>query len=66
MKEVTERLWDAVAGVVKLRHPSIAEILRKRGFGYEAGHVDELVAAFDEMVKGEAKGNREPDVGDPD
>jgi hypothetical protein len=27
----------------------VAEILRKRGFGYEADRVDELVAAFDEM-----------------
>jgi hypothetical protein len=32
-------------------HPSVAQILRRRGFGYEAGRMDELVAAFDEVDK---------------
>jgi hypothetical protein len=66
MRQVTERLWEAVAEVVKLRHPSIAEILRKRGFGHEGAQMDELVAAFDEMVKLGSKGNGQHEVDDPD
>lgn len=31
-----------------MKHPSVAEILRKRGFGYEADRMDELTNAFDQ------------------
>ena len=66
MREVTERLLDAVAGVVKLRHPSVGDILRKRGFVYEAAQMDELVAAFDEMTKDESTGSRHDDASNPE
>ena len=49
MRVITDRLWSAVMEVAKLRHPSVGEILRKRGFGYEADRIDELIAAFDEV-----------------
>ena len=49
MRPVTARLYNALVEVAKLRHPSVAEILRRRGFEYEADRIDELVAAFDEM-----------------
>jgi hypothetical protein len=49
VKATTDRLWDAVAEVAKLRHPSVAEILRRHAFEYEAGRMDKLIAAFDEM-----------------
>jgi hypothetical protein len=48
MKMVTDRLWAAMQEVAKLRHPSVAEILKRRGFGYEADRMDELLSAFDE------------------
>ncbi len=51
MKRISQRLWDAVVKVTALRHPSVAQILRKRGFGYEADMIDELMAAFDEANK---------------
>jgi len=54
MRTITDRLWNAVVEVTKLRYPSIAEILRRRGFNYEADRMDELIAAFDKMVSGES------------
>jgi hypothetical protein len=53
MKTITDRLWNAVVEVTKLRHPSIGEILRRRRFDYEAARVDELIAAFGEMKRDE-------------
>ena len=49
MKTITDRVWNAVVEVAKLRYPSVGEILRRRGFEYEAERMDEMVAAFDEM-----------------
>ena len=49
MKTITDRLWNAVAEVTKLRYPSVGEILRRRGFEYEAERMDEMIVAFDEM-----------------
>ena len=51
MKTITDRLWNAIAEVAKLRHPSVAKILRAKGYNYEADRLEELVAAFDEMVR---------------
>jgi hypothetical protein len=31
-----------------MQHPSVANILRNRGFGYEADRMDELTAAFEQ------------------
>lgn len=56
MKTITDRLLSAVAEVTKLRHPSVAEILRRRGFKYEADRMDELFAAFEEMKADESDG----------
>jgi len=49
VRTVTDRLWNAVVEVAKLRYPSVADILRRRGFNYEADRMDELLAAFDEI-----------------
>jgi DNA phosphorothioation-dependent restriction protein DptG len=50
VKTVTDRLWAALQELAKMRHPSVAQILRRRGFGYEADRMDELVTAFDEIA----------------
>jgi hypothetical protein len=60
MKAISDRLWNAVVEIAKMRYPSIAKLLRKRGFGYEAQRMDELVAAFDQMKEGEPGGDAEP------
>jgi hypothetical protein len=61
MKKIPNRLWDAVAAVSEMQHPSVAQLLRKRGFGFEADRVDELNAAFDQAKSQEQEkkdGNR--------
>lgn len=35
MKTITDRLWNAIAEVAKLRHPSIGKSLEQQGYGYE-------------------------------
>jgi predicted GNAT family acetyltransferase len=42
------KLEIAVEKLAKMKHPSVADILKKRGFGYEAGIVEEIVSAFEE------------------
>jgi len=46
MKKILNRLWDAIAAIAGMQHPSVARILRKRGFGYKADRMDELTTAF--------------------
>jgi hypothetical protein len=36
-----------------MKHPSAAEILRRRGFGYEADRMDELTTAFEQATEQE-------------
>ena len=48
MRKVPNRLWDAVSAIADMKHPSVAQILRRRGFGFEADRVDELTAAFEQ------------------
>ena len=57
MKKIPNRLWDAVTEIAKMQHPSVASILRRRGFGYEAGKLDELTAAYQQATKTEEKKN---------
>ncbi len=40
-----QRLAPALRTVTSMKSPSIAEILRRRGFGYEADQMDELILA---------------------
>jgi hypothetical protein len=61
MKKIPNRLWDALSAVAEMKHPSVAQLLRKRGFGFEADRVDELTAAFDQAKSQEQEkkdGNR--------
>ena len=37
MTTVTDRLWKAITEITRIKHPSVVEVLRGRGFGYEAG-----------------------------
>jgi hypothetical protein len=48
MRKIPNRLWDAVNAVADMKHPSVAQILRRRGFGFEADRVNELTAAFEQ------------------
>ena len=51
MKEIPQGLWDAIAAVAGMKHPTLAKILRRRGFGYEADRVDDLITAFEECKR---------------
>jgi len=53
MKKIPNRLWDAVAAIADMKHPSLARILGNRGFGYEADRMDELTNAFDQAQRKE-------------
>ena len=53
MKKIPNRLWDAIAAIAGMKHPSVAQILRKRGFGYEADRMDELTTAFEQAIQNE-------------
>ena len=57
MRKVPDRLWDAVGELAKMQHPSVAAILRRRGFGYEAGKLDELAAAYQQATEREETKN---------
>lgn len=43
------RVLDTAREVARMRAPSVAELLRRRGFKYEAGKVAELVEAIDAL-----------------
>ena len=45
------QLLDAVQAIARMRAPGIAQILRRRGFAYEAEHLDRLVRLADEITK---------------
>jgi hypothetical protein len=51
MKEISQRLWDAIAAVAGMKHPTLAKILRRRGFGYGADRVDDLITALEEAKR---------------
>jgi hypothetical protein len=53
MRKIPNRLWDAVAEIAGMQHPSLAQILRRRGFGYEADRMDEFTAAFEQAKEQE-------------
>jgi hypothetical protein len=57
MRKVPNRLWDAVTEISKMQHPSVARILRNRGFGYEADKLDELTAAYQQATEIQEKRN---------
>ena len=50
-----EALFDAVQTIAGMRAPGIAQILRRRGFAYEADHLDRLVRLADEITKNQEK-----------
>ena len=50
-----EALLDAVQTIAGMRAPGIAQILRRRGFAYEAEHLDRLVRLADEITKNQEK-----------
>jgi len=41
-------VWDALAAVAEMKHPSVAETPRKSEYGYEADRMDELTNSFDQ------------------
>jgi hypothetical protein len=51
MKKIPNRLCDAITAIAGMKHPSVAQILRKRGFGYEADRMDELTTAFEQAIQ---------------
>ena len=46
---MTERLINSLHALAGMKHPSVAEILRRRGFGYEAGKIEEIIDAWHEQ-----------------
>jgi len=44
--EIPIALWDGLAKVLGMQHPSVAGLLRTHGYTYEAGCMDELNEAF--------------------
>ena len=50
-----EQLLDAVQTIAGMRAPGIAQILRRRGFAYEADHLERLVRLADEITKSQEK-----------
>lgn len=57
MRKVPNRLWDALCSVVKMEHPSVAGLLRRNGYGYEADRMDELSEAMRDAREKEEKTN---------
>ena len=57
MRKVPNRLWDAVCAVVQMEHPSVAGLLRKNGYNYEADRMDELSAAMKDAKEKQEKRN---------
>lgn len=46
---ITRRLLNALEKLADMHHPSVANLLKKNGFGYEGNQVKELVEAFEEF-----------------
>jgi hypothetical protein len=44
---MTEELERALAAVCSMRYPSIASLLRRYGFEYEARQIEQLVKAWE-------------------
>lgn len=38
-----QRLWEHVMAIAEMRHPSVEQIVRRRGYRYEADRIAELV-----------------------
>ena len=53
---MTRELWSALQKLKKMKSPSVASILKGRGYGYEASVVQEIVAAVERF---------ESEVGEP-
>jgi len=49
-----ERLLKCAQAIVKMKQPSIDQLLRRQGFGFEADRVTELVAATKQIELGQA------------
>lgn len=45
---MTPKLLEQLQKLASMKYPSVSEILRKRGFRYEAQAIDDLIAAFEE------------------
>jgi hypothetical protein len=52
-RKIPNQLWDAIATIAGMKHPSVANLLRKRGFGYEADRMEQLTTAFEEATQKE-------------
>ena len=44
---MTYELYELLIKLANMRHPSVAGLLKKYGFGYEANIVEDLVQQFD-------------------
>lgn len=49
--KITPELTVALTKLSKMAAPTVEEILRKRGFGFEAGIVAEVVTAWKEVAR---------------
>jgi hypothetical protein len=49
--QMTEPLRGAIEKLASMRHPSLATILRRNRYEYEAQVVEQLVAAYEEAKR---------------
>jgi hypothetical protein len=48
---ISDRCWKAVATVAQMERPSVASLLRRNGYEYEARQIEELVSAYKEQAE---------------
>jgi hypothetical protein len=60
MSELTVK--EAAAKIASMKHPSIPDLLRKRGFGYEADRVQELMDASERAAAPKKGKKKETDI----
>ena len=47
---ISERLLNSIGEVARMEHPSVAGLLRKHGYEYEAGKIDEMLRIYKELA----------------
>lgn len=51
---MTPELERALAAVCSMKHPTVANLLRRKGYEYEAQQIEALVKAWEEFQRGRA------------
>jgi hypothetical protein len=59
---ISERLLNAIGEVARMEHPSVAGLLRKYGYGYEAGKVEEMLSIYKDIPAQSETGGQKQQV----